>query len=75
MKKPMNFQETLAKCKEFGFNEDITREVLWNEAYWLGRSRWHWGPHWWVNVCGWVNTQKSKIKSCLTKKNAAEDRS
>jgi len=43
----MDFKETLAKCEEFGFNEQITREMLWNSAYQLGRSRWYWGPAKW----------------------------
>jgi len=38
----MDFKETLAKCEEFGFNEQITREMLWNSAY----SRWYWGAKW-----------------------------
>lgn len=55
----MNYQETLAKCREFGFNEDITRETLWNTAYQLGRKRWYWGPGWFVDLIGWINTQRS----------------
>lgn len=58
----MNYKETLDKCKEFGFNEEITREVLWNEAYRLGRKRWYWGPSWFVTLTGWFNTQLEKIK-------------
>lgn len=58
----MNLKETLDKCKEFGFNEEITRETLWNEAYQLGRSRWYWGPRWLVSFKGWINTQISKLK-------------
>ena len=49
-------KETLAKCKEFDFNEEITREVLWNTAYDLGRRRWYWGPKWFVDLTGWFNT-------------------
>jgi len=57
----MNFRETLAKCAAFGFNEAITRQTLWNEAYQLGRSRWYWGPQWMVELQGWLNTRKAKI--------------
>jgi len=57
----MNFEETLAKCKEFGFNERVTQEILWNTAYQLGRKRWYWGPSWFVSVMGWFNTQKQKL--------------
>ena len=56
-----DLKETLAKCKEFNFNEDITREILWNTAYNLGRSRWYWGPRWFVSLTGWFNTQRSKL--------------
>ena len=55
----MNFRETLAKCREFEFSEELTREFLWNEAYRLGRERWYWGPRWWVNFQGWL---KSKLQ-------------
>lgn len=61
----MNYKECLDKCKDFGFGEHITREVLWNEAYRLGRSRWYWGPCWMVNFTGWINTQLSRIKNWL----------
>jgi len=61
MKEP-TLQSTIKLCEDFGFGEEITRETIWNEAYRLGRSRWHWGPWWFVNVIGWVNTQKSKLK-------------
>lgn len=57
----MNFKETLEKCQEFGFNEEITREMLWNEAYRVGRSRWYWGPSWFVRLIGWFNTQKARV--------------
>ena len=53
----MNLEDTLAKCKEFGFNEDITRETLWNTAYLLGRSRWFWGPMWWVDLKCWFRSK------------------
>lgn len=56
-----NLQETLKLCRDYGFNEEITREILWNTAYDLGRSRWHWGPRWFVSFTGWWNTQKAKI--------------
>lgn len=63
MSKPFNsFKECRDCCKQFGFNEDITAETLWNEGYRLGRSRWHWGPWWWVNVIGWFNTMKSRLR-------------
>jgi hypothetical protein len=58
----MNFKEVLAKCQEFGFNEEITREMLWNEAYRLGRSRWYWGPAWMVSLQGWLNTKLSRLR-------------
>lgn len=58
----MNLEETIKKCEEFGFNEQMTREILWNTAYHLGRSRWHWGPRWWVDFVGWWNTQISKLR-------------
>ena len=58
----MTLKETQAKCKEFGFNEEITQECLWNEAYRLGRSRWYWGPSWFVSFIGWFNTQRAKLK-------------
>ena len=54
----MNLKETQDKCKEFGFNEQITQEMLWNEAYRLGRSRWYWGPMWFVDFQCWL---KSKL--------------
>lgn len=57
----MNFKETLKACQDFGFNEEITRETLWNEAYRLGRKRWYWGPHWFVSLQGWLNTKRSRI--------------
>lgn len=57
----MNFKETLAKCREFGFDEETTSLHLWNEAYQLGRSRWYWGPRWLVNLTGWINTQRQKF--------------
>ncbi len=59
----MNYKETLDKCKKFNFNEEITREILWNTAYQLGRRRWYWGPYWFVSFIGWCNTQISKLKS------------
>ena len=62
-KRQTNLRETLQKCKDFGFNEEITRETLWNTAYWIGRDRWYWGPRWFVSVTGWVNTQIGKLKS------------
>lgn len=58
----MNLKETLAKCEEFGFNDQITKETLWNTAYSLGRSRWYWGPSWFVSLTGWFNTQRAKLK-------------
>jgi len=62
MSKPLqSMKETVEACKRFNFNEQITREMLWNEAYRLGRSRWYWGPSWMVSLIGWVNTQKSKL--------------
>ena len=63
MKNFKNMKECLDTCKDFNFNEDITREMLWNTAYDLGRSRWHWGPRWMVSLQGWINTQISKLKS------------
>lgn len=57
----LNYQECLSKCREFGFNEDITRETLWNEAYSLGRRRWYWGPSWFVSLTGRFNTWRQKI--------------
>ncbi len=57
-----NLKETLEKCKEYNFNEEITHETLWNTAYRLGRSRWYWGPRWFVSLTGWFNTQKDKFK-------------
>jgi hypothetical protein len=54
----MTLKETLAKCKEFEFSEQITREMLWNEAYQLGRRRWYWGPMWWTDFECWL---KSKV--------------
>ncbi len=57
----MNLKITIKKCQEFGFNEDITREMLWNEAYRLGRQRWYWGPSWFVSFQGWINTQISRF--------------
>lgn len=54
-------KETLARCQTFGFNEEITREILWNTAYQLGRSRWYWGPAWFVSLTGWFNTQRSRL--------------
>lgn len=58
----MNFKECKAKCEEFGFNEQITQETLWNTAYQLGRDRWYWGPRWFVSFVGWLNTQRSKFQ-------------
>lgn len=58
----MNLQETINKCKEFGFNEQTTREMLWNEAYSLGRKRWYWGPSWFVTLTSRINTILYKIK-------------
>lgn len=52
----MNYEQTLQKCREIGFNQDITNETLWNTAYQLGRSRWWWGPPWMVNFVGRINT-------------------
>jgi len=63
----MNYKETLKACQDYGFNEDITRETLWNEAYSLGRSRWHWGPPCVVNLRGWINTQLNRFRSEETK--------
>lgn len=57
----MNYEETLSKCREFKFDEETTRLTLWNEAYWLGRTRWHWGPSWAVSLRGWLNTQLGRI--------------
>lgn len=57
----MNYKECLQRCKELDFNYEITKEILWNEAYRLGRARWYWGPSWFVSFIGWLNTQKSKI--------------
>ena len=56
----MNFKETLAKCRELGWNEDLIREFLWNEAYTLGRKRWYWGPRWFVNLQGWFNSRRHR---------------
>ena len=61
MKEP-TLKSTISLCEDFGFGEEITRETIWNEAYRLGRRRWYWGPWWFVNVIGWVNTQKDKLK-------------
>lgn len=58
--KPMqtpSLESTIQQCKEFGFNEQITNETLWNTAYLLGRSRWYWGPRWFVLLQGWINTK------------------
>lgn len=59
----MNYKETLEACKKHEFNEEITREMLWNTAYDLGRSRWYWGPRWFVSLQGWINTQIVKRKT------------
>jgi len=32
----MTLKETVERCKELGFNEEITYETLWNEAYRVG---------------------------------------
>jgi hypothetical protein len=32
----MTLKETIFRCKELGFNEQITYEMIWNEAYRLG---------------------------------------
>jgi hypothetical protein len=64
MKDP-TLQSTLRACEEFGFNESITREILWNTAYKLGRDRWHWGPRWWVSTCGWINTRTRLLRWLL----------
>jgi hypothetical protein len=45
----MNYREVTERCKEFRLSEDMTHQLLWDEGYRLGRSRWHWGPCWWVN--------------------------
>jgi hypothetical protein len=47
-----NFEKIYQKCKEAGFDEYLTAEMCWNEAYRLGRSRWYWGPIWWVKFLG-----------------------
>ena len=61
----MNFEETIKLCKEYNFNEQITQEILWNTAYLLGRSRWYWGPMWWVDfTCKW----KSNISNLFRRK-------
>lgn len=59
-----DFEKTIKLCEEHGFNERITREILWNTAYQLGRSRWHWGPMWWVD---WKCEMKSRINSLWRK--------
>lgn len=58
----MGLRELQEKCREAGFNEQITQEMLWNEAYRLGRSRWYWGPMWWVSFKCWV---KSKLRKSI----------
>lgn len=55
------FASTIKSCREFGFCEEITRETLWNTAYRLGRSRWHWGPSWMVTLTGWFNTRLDRM--------------
>ena len=57
-----NFAETKKACDDFGFNRDIAMEQCWNEGYRLGRRRWYWGPAWFVNFQGWLNTQLSKLR-------------
>lgn len=54
----MNLKQTRSLCKEFGFNQEITIQYVWNTAYQLGRSRWYWGPAWFVSLCGWWNTKR-----------------
>lgn len=58
-----SFEETLKACKKYDFNEQITQETLWNEGYRLGRSRWYWGPRWFISLTGWFNTQLDKVRS------------
>lgn len=55
------FDQTIHACKEAGLNENITREMIWNTAYQLGRSRWHWGPAWFVSFVGRWNTWKHRL--------------
>jgi hypothetical protein len=57
----MNLKKMIKACEDFGFNEEITREMLWNEAYRIGRSRWWWGPMWMSSVKGWFRTQMDKL--------------
>lgn len=68
MKPRPTLENTLRKCEEFGFNERITHETLWNTAYQLGRSRWYWGPRWMPPLIGrfntWANTW-SKSQLCF----------
>jgi hypothetical protein len=55
-----NLAQAIKACEEFKFNEQITRETLWNAGYELGRSRWYWGPDWCVSLQGWLNTRKQR---------------
>ncbi len=56
------YARTIKQCNEFQFCEEIIRETLWNTAYRLGRSRWHWGPRWMVTLTGWFNTRLNQMK-------------
>ncbi len=58
-----NLQKTIKQCEEFGFNEQITREILWNTAYGIGRSRWYWGPRWVTALRGYINTKLYERKA------------
>lgn len=57
----MTYKETLAKCRELGLDAESTRLMLWNEGYNLGRSRWYWGPSWWINLKERLRARTAKV--------------
>ena len=61
-----DLKSTVEACREFNFGPEITAEMCWNEGYRLGRERWYWGPRWMVNVIGWINTQKQKLRELIS---------
>lgn len=59
----VDFKTTYELCKELNFRDDLTAEMCWNEAYRLGRARWHWGPGWLVTLTGRLNTLIARAKN------------
>lgn len=66
------FEELYKNCEEFGFDKRITAEMCWNEGYQLGRKRWYWGPHWWVEFHGWLKSPKRWLAKLAVKSPSAK---